>query len=217
MQWIDVYATMYQKANGFPVTILAKPNNKKGYLSMKPTTRAAYDLSMRENSIDGIITVDDITTQIQAGDVFFLNTDPTNIYIIQTCSYWEQQPDTRNINAIKVNCLVNIQRYGFKDETSTKEEWYDVYQNVYGFISEVLKDSKNFNAGMEIATVKSVQIPKLDINKNMYMVQENDRILVSNLLDLNYKIKIQIESVDSFGVQGVIRLQGTQDIRNDNG
>lgn len=217
MQWIDVYATMYQKANGFPVTILAKPNNKKGYLSMKPTTRAAYDLSMRENSIDGIITVDDITTQIQAGDVFFLNTDPTNIYIIQTCSYWEQQPDTRNINAIKVNCLVNIQRYGFKDETSTKEEWYDVYQNVYGFISEVLKDSKNFNAGMEIATVKSVQIPKLDINKNMYMVQENDRILVSNLLDLNYKIKIQIESMDSFGVQGVIRLQGTQDIRNDNG
>lgn len=217
MQWIDVYATMYQKANGFPVTILAKPNNKKGYLSMKPTTRAAYDLSMRENSIDGIITVDDITTQIQAGDVFFLNTDPTNIYIIQTCSYWEQQPDTRNINAIKVNCLVNIQRYGFKDETSTKEEWYDVYQNVYGFISEVLKDSKNFNAGMEIATVKSVQIPKLDINKNMYMVQENDRILVSNLLDLNYKIKIQVESMDSFGVQGVIRLQGTQDIRNDNG
>lgn len=217
MQWIDVYATMYQKANGFPVTILAKPNNKKGYLSMKPTTRAAYDLSMRENSIDGIITVDDITTQIQAGDVFFLNTDPTNIYIIQTCSYWEQQPDTRNINAIKVNCLVNIQRYGFKDETSTKEEWYDVYQNVYGFISEVLKDSKNFNAGMEIATVKSVQIPKLDINKNMYMVQENDRILVSNLLDLNYKIKIQIESMDSFGAQGVIRLQGTQDIRNDNG
>lgn len=217
MQWIDAYATMYQKANGFPVTILAKPNNKKGYLSMKPTTRAAYDLSMRENSIDGIITVDDITTQIQAGDVFFLNTDPTNIYIIQTCSYWEQQPDTRNINAIKVNCLVNIQRYGFKDETSTKEEWYDVYQNVYGFISEVLKDSKNFNAGMEIATVKSVQIPKLDINKNMYMVQENDRILVSNLLDLNYKIKIQIESMDSFGVQGVIRLQGTQDIRNDNG
>lgn len=217
MQWIDVYATMYQKANGFPVTILAKPNNKKGYLSMKPTTRAAYDLSMRENSIDGIITVDDITTQIQAGDVFFLNTDPTNIYIIQTCSYWEQQPDTRNINAIKVNCLVNIQRYGFKDETSTKEEWYDVYQNVYGFISEVLKDSKNFNAGMEIATVKSVQIPKLDINKNMYMVQENDRILVSNLLDLNYKIKIQIESMDSFGVQGVIRLQGTQDMRNDNG
>lgn len=217
MQWIDVYATMYQKANGFPVTILAKPNNKKGYLSMKPTTRAAYDLSMRENSIDGIITVDDITTQIQAGDVFFLNTDPINIYIIQTCSYWEQQPDTRNINAIKVNCLVNIQRYGFKDETSTKEEWYDVYQNVYGFISEVLKDSKNFNAGMEIATVKSVQIPKLDINKNMYMIQENDRILVSNLLDLNYKIKIQIESMDSFGVQGVIRLQGTQDIRNDNG
>lgn len=217
MQWIDVYATMYQKANGFPVTILAKPNNKKGYLSMKPTTRAAYDLSMRENSIDGIITVDDITTQIQAGDVFFLNTDPTNIYIIQTCSYWEQQPDTRNINAIKANCLVNIQRYGFKDETSTKEEWYDVYQNVYGFISEVLKDSKNFNAGMEIATVKSVQIPKLDINKNMYMIQENDRILVSNLLDLNYKIKIQIESMDSFGVQGVIRLQGTQDMRNDNG
>ena len=70
---------------------------------------------------------------------------------------------------------------------------------------------------MPVCKLKSVQIPKLDINKNMYMIQENDRILVSNLLDLNYKIKIQIESMDSFGVQGVIRLQGTQDMRNDNG
>lgn len=217
MQWIDPYSTMYQKANGFPVTILAKPNNKKGYLSMNPTTRAAYDLSMRENSIDGLMTVDDIATQLQAGDVFFLDTDPASLYIIQTCSYWEQQPDTRNINAVKVNCLVNVQKYGFKDETSIKEEWYDVYENIYGFVSEVLKDSKNFNAGMEIATVKSIQIPKINIDKEMYIIQENDRVIVTSLLDKRYKEKVQIESVDSFGVQGVIRMQGTQDMRNDNG
>ena len=70
---------------------------------------------------------------------------------------------------------------------------------------------------MEIATVKSIQIPKINIDKEMYIIQENDRVIVTSLLDERYKEKVQIESVDSFGVQGVIRMQGTQDMRNDNG
>lgn len=211
--WIDSYATMYQKANGFPLTILSKPENKKAYLSFKPTTRAAYDLSMRENSIDGIITMDNIESDLKAGKLFFIDKDPSGIYIIQTCSFWEQQPDTRNINAIKTNCKIEIQRYGFKDELSNKEEWYTIYSNIYGFVSELLKDSKNFNAGMEVATLKSVQLSKFDLDDNMYEISETDRIVVTSLQNINQKMNIIAESIDSFGVQGIIRIQGTQDIR----
>ena len=214
MYWVDAYSEKYQRVNGFPVTILSKPNNKDGYLSMKPTTRAAYDLSMRENSVDGIITMDNIES-LKAGNIFYINTEPAGKYIIQTLSYWEQQPNTRNINAVRSNCKVTVQRYGYKDETSTEEEWYDVYKDIDGFVSEVLKEGKNFNAGVEVPTWKIVQLPKFDIDENFYEVQETDRLVVSSLLNPQFKMKINVESVDAFGINGVIRTQGTQDMRND--
>lgn len=214
MYWIDAYSEKYQKVNGFPVTILSKPNNLKAYLSMKPTTRAAYDLSMRENSIDGIMTLDNVQKNLKAGQRFYINTNPNNLYIIQTCSYWEQQPNTRNINAVRSNCIVSIQRYGFKDETSEKEEWYDLYTNIDGYISETLKDSKNFDAGFEVDTWKTVQIPQFDINNNFYEVKETDRLIVANRLDKNRYVEVYAESVDMFGINGIIRVMGTLDIRN---
>lgn len=215
MFWIDAYSTMYQKANGFPVTILSKPENKKAYFSMKPTTRAAYDLSMRENSIDGIITMDNIATELKPGNIFYLDMEPTSKYIIQSCSLWEQQPETRNINSVKCNCKISIQRKGFATDESEEEEWLDIYKDIDGFISETLKDSKNFNAGLEIATLKVVQIPQIDIDNKFYEVIEGDRIVVTSLLDSNRKQLVYAESIDSFGVQGIIRIQGTKDMRED--
>lgn len=215
MYWIDGYSEIYQRANGFPITVLAKPENKKGYLSMKPTTRAAYDLSMRENSIDGIVTMDNVETDLKAGMMFYIDTDPAGKYIVQTYSYWEQQPNTRNINAVKCNCSITIQRYGFKDATSTKEEWYDVYKDIDGFVSETLKEGKNFNAGVEVATWKIVQIPKFDIDEKFYEVQEADRVIVKSISNPSNSMKINLESVDAFGVNGVIRMQGNLDMRND--
>lgn len=214
MVWIDAYSEKYQRANGFPVTILSKPNNFKAFLSLKPTTRAAYDLSMREDSIDGIITLNNVQRNLKAGQEFYINTAPNDIYIIQTCSYWEQQPNTRNINAVRSNCIVSIQRYGFKDETSTKEEWYDLYTDIDGYISETLKESKNFDAGFEVDTWKNVQIPQFNIDDEFYDVKERDRIVVYSRLDKNRKLEIYAESVDMFGVNGVIRIMGTLDIRN---
>jgi hypothetical protein len=213
MQWVDPYSKLYQIANGFPVTILSNPENKKAYLSMKPTTRAAYDMSMRENSIDGIITMKD-KFDLKAGNMFYLDEEPTGIYILQSCCLWEQQPDSRNVNAIKTNCFIDIQRYGYKDETSEIEEWYNVHENVRANISETLSDSKNFNAGFEVTTYKIVQIPRFDIDNNFYDVQENDRVVVTNLANLELNAKIQIESLDNFGIDGIIRIQGTQDMRN---
>lgn len=215
MYWIDAYSELYQKANGFPITIFSKPYNKKGYLSMKPTTRAAYDLSMRENSIDGIITLDNIQKELKAGMVFSIDTEPESKYIIQTYSYWEQQPNTRNINAVRCNCYITVQRYGFKDSNSTEEEWYEVYKDINGFVSETLKEGKNFNAGVEVNTWKVVQIPKFDIDENIYDIKETDRVLVRGLLNSDRYMKINLESVDAFGINGVIRMQGNLDMRND--
>lgn len=210
--YIDAYSEMYQRINGFEVTILSNPTNKKAFLSMKPTTRAAYDLSMRENSVDGIITMDNIKSDLKAGNLFYINEDPSNIYIIQSCSYWEQQPNTRNINAVRTNCMVDILRLGYSEDTGDNA-WIKVYEGINGFISELLKDSKNFNSGFEVATVKSVQIPKIDIDGKVRSLSENDRIVVKNLSYNTLECLIQVESVDNFGVEGVVRLQGTQDIR----
>lgn len=214
MVWIDAYSEKYQRANGFPVTILSKPNNFKAFLSLKPTTRAAYDLSMREDSIDGIITLNNVQKNLKAGQEFYINTAPNDVYIIQTCSYWEQQPNTRNINAVRSNCIVSIQRYGFKDDTSEKEEWYDLYNNIDGYISETLKESKNFDAGFEVDTWKNIQIPQFNIDGKFYDVKERDRIVVYSRLDKSRKLEVYAESVDMFGINGVIRIMGTLDIRN---
>lgn len=213
MQWIDPYSKLYQIDNGFLITVLSEPTNKKAYLSMKPTTRAAYDMSMRENTIDGIITMEE-NFDLKAGNIFFLNDNPTDYYIMQTCSYWEQQPDTRNINATRVNCLVTVQRRDFNDENFEKEEWVNIYENIYGYISETLKDSKNFNAGLEVATLKTIQIPKFNLQNKFYYIKETDKIIVCDIKDVNLKTEIFAESVDSFGIQGIIRVQGTQDMRN---
>lgn len=214
MYWVDAYSEKYQRTNGFPVTILSRPNNFKAFLSMKPTTRAAYDLSMRENSIDGIITLDKVQKNLKAGQRFYINTDRDNLYIIQTCSYWEQQPNTRNINAVRSNCTVSVQRYGFKNEDSVEEEWYDLYTDIDGYISETLKESKNFDAGFEVDTWKNIQIPQFDIDNKYYDVKETDRFIVKGRLRKEPILEVYAESVDMFGIDGIIRIMGTLDIRN---
>ena len=214
MAWIDAYAEMYQRTQGFKITILAKPDNKKAFISNKPTTRAAYDnaLTLRESSIDTIITMDNIDTNFLTGRLFYYDDEPTFYYIIQTRSRWEQQPNTRNANAILCNATVTCQRYGYKDEKSTEEEWYNVYENIPCSISEVFKDGKNFDAGLEVNTQKNIQFSKYDLDDKPLYLKEGDRFVVSSL-NGRFCSTINAEAVDDISVSGVIRVMGTQDTR----
>ena len=67
-------------------------------------------------------------------------------------------------------------------------------------------------AGIEDNTVVSIQIPKRNVDDVINDVEKGDRIILKNLAkDLEKKVKI--ESVNAFGVPGVIIIQGTFDTR----
>ena len=74
------------------------------------------------------------------------------------------------------------------------------------------KDEKNFAAGTEDNTVITIQIPKRNVNKEITRVEIADRIILSNITkDVSKRVKV--ESINLFGVPGVIMVYGTFDTR----
>ena len=209
--YLDGYAHLYQKINGFKIKIKA-PNNTelKGYLSLEPSTRSTYDIAMRDATINGLITMNDIE-KLKPGQIFYKESVPDELFILQSMNKNEFQKNTKNINAVKQNCFVTVQRKQYNDETE-QEEYMDIYSDLISFVSMQNKDSKNFAAGIEDTTNINIQIPKRDIDDNLYRIHNEDRIILKNLQkDLEKEVKV--ESIDDFGVPGVIRIYGTYDTR----
>lgn len=209
--YLDGYAHLYQKINGFKIRIKA-PNNTelKGYLSLEPSTRSTYDIAMRDATINGLITMDNID-KLKPGQIFYKESVPDELFILQSMNKNEFQKNTKNINAVKQNCFVTVQRKEYNEDTGN-EEYMDIYSDLISFVSMQNKDSKNFAAGIEDTTNINIQIPKRDINDNLYRIHNEDRIILKNLQkDLEKEVKV--ESIDDFGVPGVIRIYGTYDTR----
>lgn len=207
----DAYAHLYQKINGFKVKIkVAAEKEVVGYLSLKPSTRSTYDIAMRDATIDGLLTSDKIK-DIKPGQIFYRINNPNELFILQSVNEFEFQETTRNINAIKQNSFVTIQRKSFNEERGI-EEYKDIYIDLISFITSQNKDEKNFAAGIEDNTILSIQVPKRNLDGNIYDIQNLDRIILKNKEKDLSKI-IKIESIDSFGVPGIIRIFGTYDTR----
>lgn len=209
----DPYAHLYQEMEGFDIKILA-PENKllNGFLSLTPSTRSTYDIAMRDATIDGLITMKpEEITKLKPSQIFYKVDCPEELFILQSVNVFEHQYYTRNINAIKQNSFVSVQRNGYNEETGENEYSY-IYEDLISFITMQNKDEKNFQAGTEDNTILSIQVPKKDINGNIYDIQTGDRIIVRDLKGTLSR-KIKIESLDEFGVPGVIRIFGTYDTR----
>lgn len=207
----DAYADIYQKMEGFEIKVLAA--NKKiltGYLSLTPSTRSTYDIAMRDATIDGLITMDKIKELIPS-QMFYRVDVPDEMFILQSVNQFEFQQKTRNINAIKQNSFVTIQRKKYNEKTG-EEKYTDIYTDVISFVTMQSKDEKNFAAGIEDNTVITIQIPKRNREKEIYLVETADRIILRNLKD-EISRNIKVESVNSFGVPGVIMIYGTFDTR----
>ena len=113
----DAYAHLYQKSEGFKINIKISENEEiKGYLSLKPSTRSTYDIAMRDATIDGLLTADKIE-KVLPGHIFYKENNPRELFILQSVNEFEFQKITRNINAIKQNSFVTIQRVQFNEET----------------------------------------------------------------------------------------------------
>lgn len=207
----DPYAHIYQKMEGFKIKVQISENDFiEGYISLKPSTRSTYDIAMRDATIDGLITSDEIN-KIKPGQIFTREEVPNELFILQSVNQFEFQINTRNINAIKQNSYTTIQRKIYNEKTG-KEEYLDIYKDLFSFVTMQNKDEKNFAAGVEDNTAITIQIPKWDMFKKKYQIETGDRIELQNLEKENQK-HIKIESVNSFGVPGVIMIYGTFDTR----
>lgn len=208
----DAYAHLYQKMEGFKIKIFA-PNNKllQGYLSAEPSTRSTYDIAMKDATIDGLITMDEID-KLKPSQIFYKENNPKELFILQSVNEFEFQKNTRNISAIKQNCYVSIKRKQYNEETG-KEQYENIYTDLVGFISITNKDEKNFAAGLEDTTNINIQIPKRDEAGELYVIDNQDRIILSNT-NKDYTKEVKVESLDMFGVPGVIRIYGTFDTRS---
>ena len=208
----DAYAHLYQKMEGFKIKIFA-PNNKllQGYLSAEPSTRSTYDIAMKDATIDGLITMDEID-KLKPSQIFYKENNPKELFILQSVNEFEFQKNTRNISAIKQNCYDLVKRKQYNEETG-KEQYENIYTDLVGFISITNKDEKNFAAGLEDTTNINIQIPKRDEAGELYVIDNQDRIILSNT-NKDYTKEVKVESLDMFGVPGVIRIYGTFDTRS---
>lgn len=211
MRYPEAYAHIYQKMQGFKIVVsVSSKETLIGYLSLKPSTRSTYDIAMRDATIDGLITMDEIE-RLKPGQLFHKENNPNEIFILQSVNEFEMQFYTRSINAIKQNSTVTIQRLAY-DETKGEETYQDVYADVISFVTMELRDEKNFQPGVEDETRISLQIPKRDLDGNLYVLNNGDRFILTNLeKDLSRQIKI--ESIDEYGVPGIIRIFGTYETR----
>ena len=211
MRYPEAYAHIYQKMEGFKIKIKVSSTEEiTGYLSLNPSTRSTYDIAMRDATIDGLITMDDIK-RLKPGQIFYREISPNEIFILQSVNQFEMQFYTRNINAIKQNSTVTIQRLGY-DEKTGEETYQDVYTDVISFVTMELRDEKNFQPRVEDETRISLQIPKRDLDGNLYILNNEDRFILSNL-EKDMVRKVKIESIDEYGVPGVIRIFGTYETR----
>ena len=211
MRYPEAYAHIYQKMQGFKIVVsVSSEETLIGYLSLKPSTRSTYDIAMRDATIDGLITMDEIE-RLKPGQIFHKENNPNEIFILQSVNEFEMQFYTRSINAIKQNSTVTIQRLAY-DETKGEETYQDVYADIVSFVTMELRDEKNFQPGVEDETRISLQIPKRDLDGNLYVLNNGDRFILTNLeKDLSRQIKI--ESIDEYGVPGIIRIFGTYETR----
>lgn len=207
----DAYAHIYQKMEGFKIKIYSSENKLlEGYLSLKPSTRSTYDIAMRDATIDGLITMDNIE-ELKASQIFYREEIPNELFILQSVNEFEFQQNTRNINAIKQNSFVTVKRKKY-DEKVGEEKYTDIYTDLVSFVTMQSKDEKNFAAGIEDNTVINIQIPKRNINKKIYNIEVGDRIILTNV-EKEISRNVKIESVNLFGVPGIIMIYGTFDTR----
>lgn len=213
MAYTDAYASIYQKMEGFKIQILFSKDEKvKGYLSLTQSTRSTYDIAMRDATIDGLLTMskEDIS-KLKPSQIFYKEILPNELFIIQSVNKFEFQKNTLTINAIKQNSFAKVQRIQY-DEEIEEDKYTDIYSDIVSFVTTQNKDEKNFAAGVEDNTNISIQIPKKDIEDNMYEIKNQDRII---LYDLNkdFQKSIKVESIDPFSVPGIIKIYGTYDTR----
>lgn len=183
------YAGNFLKAAGYPCTILREVP-VESYVSRRKASRSTQK---GEFFWEGLILAD---TGLESGDILQVGDDKFLVHYVYASSgelAW---------NAVKTNVTLDVKRFveTVDEDGSFVQEWQTVANDVVGFgeiVTAALRQADP--AGLLSSTKLLLQVPK------SYGIQQMDRVIVNG----NY----QVDSVDDILIQGVARLQLSEDLR----
>lgn len=173
-------------------------------VSIRRSTKASRDLSVRAGYWEGLIPLD---VDLLSGEIITIKAPNRDTkYLVQHTNYDHQSMQTAFFSA-KCNVVFQHKRY-FKDVDENYnpiQEWQDVnpdkiYIDCYGEI--ITSRMRQENPGLVAGTIYIFQVPKV------LGVKELDRIRYNNK---NY----QVVSIDDIGLDGVWQIQLGEDNRPD--
>lgn len=190
------YAGNFLKAHGQDCTIeRTVPISSK--VSLKRCTKSSRDLGSREAYWEGLILSN---ATLISGEILTIE---TNKYLVQSTNIDVASGECIFFAAISNATLTHKRLVETIDGSNNViQQWQDINTNIYGYGEIVTYQLRQYDPGLLPQTRYIFQVPK-SIN-----VVELDRITYN---DNNYKV----ESIDSIGLVGVVRIQLSTDIRLD--
>ena len=194
------------RKNGIPLTLYSLETGKKieCKLEDEPSTRAFYDLTVREVSIDIYFfpMLDKDFSNIKGGmiGVMYYNGVPYDI-LLQSVRP-EQNTGGLTGNIVNINTRLSIGKFGSEyDEVGTPigKKFIVEYDNVPCFYTDQNKEGRQLEGGTDLYTIVELQI------QQKYPIAIKDKIIAKNQNGyINY---LEVVSISGFGLQGIWEMQ----------
>lgn len=194
------------RKNGIPLTLYCLETKKtiECKLEDEPSTRAFYDLTVREVSIDIYFFPmhDEDFNKIKGGMIgkMYYNGNPYDI-LLQSVRP-EQNTGGLTGNIVNINTKLSIGELGAQyDEVGTPigRSFVSRYDDVPCFYTDQNKEGRQLEGGTDLYTIVELQIPQ------KYSIAIKDKIIATNQNGyINY---LEVVSISGFGLQGIWEMQ----------
>lgn len=188
------YAANFLKAHGQDA-VIQRDVSVYTKVSIKRSSRATYNLGLREAYWEGLILAD---AGLQSGEILTIGADK---YLVQSVNF-DPASGEDIFFAAKANAILQHKRYGetMDDDGNIVQGWIDINDNVAAYGEIVTYRLRQFDPGLLPQTRYIFQVPK------SIGVQELDRMVYNGK---NY----QVDSIDDVALQGIVRIQLSVDTR----
>jgi len=195
------------RRNGIPLSLFSDKLNRnvECRLEDEPSTRAFYDLTVREVSIDIYFfpTRDDDFLNIKGGMVGKMYYQGSEYEILLQSVRPEQSTDGLTGNIVNVNTKIDIGSIVSEfDDVGTPigdAKFEPRYEQVPCFYTDQNKEGRQLEGGTDQYTIVKLQIPQ------KYKVAVKDKIVAKN--KNGYVNYLEVVSVGGFGLEGIWELQ----------
>lgn len=195
------------RRNGIPLTLYSDilKRDIECRLEDEPSTRAFYDLTVREVSIDIYFfpMLDEDFLQIKGGQIGKMYYLEKEYEILLQSVRPEQSTNGLTGNIVNINTKIDIGSIGRElDEIGTPvgdASFIPTYKDVPCFYTDQNKEGRQLEGGTDQYTIVKLQIPQ------KYSVAVKDKVIARNKNGfINY---LEVVSVGGFGLEGIWELQ----------